>query len=117
MKIYNVSKMYTKTEETAAGNQAMDSESREFQDRIAGAKNRLKELSASRELNEEEKQKKQQELRRQIAELNQQLKQRQMEVKRQEQEQKRMRRRNYEKNRAQIQKKKNCFRRVSLRPA
>jgi len=88
VKIYNVSKMYTKTEETAAGNQAMDSESREFQDRIAGAKNRLKELSASRELNEEEKQKKQQELRRQIAELNQQLKQRQMEVKRQEQEQK-----------------------------
>ena len=41
VKIYNVSKMYTKTEETAAGNQAMDSESREFQDRIAGAKNRL----------------------------------------------------------------------------
>ena len=66
----------------------MDSEGKEVRNEIADAKNRLKELSTDKGLNEEEREKKRQEIQQKIADLNQKLRQRQMELQREQQEQK-----------------------------
>lgn len=66
----------------------MDSESKEFQNQITNAQNRLQELSANHEMTDEEKKKKRQEIQKQITELNNQLRQHQIEMRREQQEKK-----------------------------
>lgn len=66
----------------------MDSESKEFQNQITNAQNRLQELSANNDMTEEEKKQKRQEIQKQITELNNQLRQHQIELRREQQAQK-----------------------------
>lgn len=87
MKISAANRIYPETERQDT-DLWTDSEGKEVRNQIANAKNRLKELSADKGLNEEEREKKQKELRQKITELNNQLRQRQAELQRQQQEQK-----------------------------
>lgn len=66
--------------------QGMDSESKNFQNQIANAQNRLQELSANTEMSAEEKAEKRQEIQKQITELNNQLRQHQIELRREQQQ-------------------------------
>lgn len=66
-----------------------DSKSKEYQNQIANAQNRLKDLASDKELDEEEKEKKRKEIQQKITELNNQLRQHQIELRREQQEQKR----------------------------
>lgn len=59
-----------------------------IQDKIAMAQKELKELSANKEMNPEQKQKKRQELQQEISDLNMQLRQHQMEQKQKERQEK-----------------------------
>lgn len=63
-----------------------DSKSKEFQNQIASAQNRLKDLAADNKLGEEEKEKKRKEIQQKITELNNQLRQHQIELRREQQE-------------------------------
>ena len=69
----------------AGTDKEMDSESKDFQNQIANAQNRLKELSANPEMTDEEKKQKRQEIQKKIAELNNQLRQHQIELRREQQ--------------------------------
>ena len=60
----------------------MDTKSKDFQNQIANAQNRLKDLAVNKELGEEEKEKKRKEIQQQIKELNDQLRQHQMQMQR-----------------------------------
>lgn len=66
--------------------QNVDTESKNFQNQIANAQKRLKELASDNELSAEEKAKKRQEIQKQITELNNQLRQHQIEMRREQQE-------------------------------
>ena len=85
MRIHGINSAYTEAERTNT-NVSMDSKSKEVQSQITDAKNSLKELSADKALNEEEKEKKRQELKQKLSDLNHQLRQRQMELLREQQE-------------------------------
>ena len=81
MKIYNVNRTMTETGRTN-GDRQMDTKSKDFQNQIANAQNRLKDLAVNKELGEEEKEKKRKEIQQQIKELNDQLRQHQMQMQR-----------------------------------
>lgn len=87
MKVNGINKIYSGAERYGS-DMSMDSKSKEVQNQIANARNRLKELAADKGLNEEEKEKKRQEIQQKLTELNNELKQRQMEVQREQQERK-----------------------------
>lgn len=86
MKISATARVYPDTERQNT-DLWTDSEGKEVRNQIAAAKCRLKELSADKALNEEEREKKQKELQQKITDLNNQLRQRRLELHRRQQEQ------------------------------
>lgn len=68
---------------------ASDSYSKNIKNQIAGAQEKLKELSSNNEMSLEEKMKKRQEIQKQIADLNNQLRQHEMEQMKQQRQEKR----------------------------
>lgn len=87
MKIYDMNRHHAEAGRANA-NWQMDSKSKEFQNQIANAQNRLKDLSVDKELGEDEKSKKRQEIQQQITDLNNQLRQHQLQMQREMREQK-----------------------------
>lgn len=87
MKIYETNRGNTETGRTNTDWQA-DSKSKEYQNQIADAQSRLKDLAVNKELGEDEKAKKRKEIQQQIKELNQQLRQRQIQMQREAREKK-----------------------------
>lgn len=87
MKIGSINRINMEAERSGSG-QMIDSESKEFQNQIASAQNKLKDLAADHKLNDEEKEKKRKEIQQKITELNNQLKQHQTERRREQQEMK-----------------------------
>lgn len=87
MKIYDMNRHHAEAGRANA-NWQTDSKSKEFQNQIANAQNRLKDLSVDKELGEDEKSKKRQELQQQITDLNNQLRQHQLQMQREMREKK-----------------------------
>lgn len=89
MKIYDVNRNLTESGKSDADRQTQtDSKSREFQNQIANARSRLKDLTVDKELGEEEKKKKRKEIQQHISELNNQLRQHRIQMQREEREKK-----------------------------
>ena len=87
MKIYDMNRHHAEVGRANADWQT-DSKSKEFQNQIANAQNRLKDLTVDKELGEDEKSKKRQEIQQQITDLNNQLRQHQLQMQREMREQK-----------------------------
>lgn len=81
MTISNVNNTNNLAVSTVSPASATDSESRNLQNQITNAQQRLNKLSSNSEISQEEKAKKRQEIQNQIAELNRKLRQRRMEQK------------------------------------
>lgn len=88
MKIYDVNKKMAETGRTNEPRQTMDMKSKDFQNQIANAQSRLKDLAVNKELGEEEKEKKRKEIQQKIKELNDQLRQHQIQMQREAREKK-----------------------------
>lgn len=75
------------TQSSGAGiNQAIDTESKNYQNQIASAQSQLQKLSADSEMSPEEKAQKRQEIQKQILELKNELRQHQLELRRKQRE-------------------------------
>lgn len=83
-RLNNQAEKYGKAQQMGASKE-MDSESKEVQNQIANAQNRLKELSTDNEMSDEEKKQKRQEIQKKITELNNELRQRQIQLRREQQ--------------------------------
>ena len=85
MKIGRINRMNMEPD-PSGGSSTIDSKSKEFQNQIASAQNRLKDLASDHKLNDEEKEKKRKEIQQKITDLNNQLRQHQIEKRREQQE-------------------------------
>ena len=85
MKIYDVNRSHAEAGRVNADWQT-DSKSKEFQNQIANAQSRLKDLAVDKELGDDEKEKKRKEIQQRIKELNNQLRQHQIQMQREERE-------------------------------
>ena len=88
MRINGISGTNTQIGQMGISN-ASDSYSKNIKNQIAGAQEKLKELSSNNEMSLEEKMKKRQEIQKQITDLNNQLRQHEMEQMRQQRQEKR----------------------------